>query len=107
MSKIYVIHENSEWLPPFAEAFDVEGVAWEEWYLGEGAVALVGVAPAAPLSATPVLKDVEAAGGAEDAVQGLLCALREVLRQRCALLPAMPLVPTARLRVGDQVEAKG
>ena len=32
MSKIYVIHENSEWLPPFAEAFDVEGVAWDEWY---------------------------------------------------------------------------
>jgi len=40
MSKIFVIHENSEWLPPFAEAFDVEGVAWEEWYLVEGALDL-------------------------------------------------------------------
>ena len=45
MSKIYVIHENSEWLPPFAEAFDVEGVAWEEWYLVEGALDLDSVPP--------------------------------------------------------------
>ncbi len=45
MSKIFVIHENSEWLPPFAEAFDVEGVAWDEWYLVEGALDLDAVPP--------------------------------------------------------------
>tara|TARA_B100000678_G_scaffold28397_1_gene21051 strand:+ start:538 stop:1551 length:1014 start_codon:yes stop_codon:yes gene_type:complete len=44
MSKVFVIHENSEWLPPFADALDVEGVAWEEWYLVEGALDL-GTAP--------------------------------------------------------------
>ena len=45
MSKIFVIHENSEWLPPFAEALDAEGVAWEEWYLVEGALDLDAVPP--------------------------------------------------------------
>ena len=45
MSKIFVIHENSKWLPPFAEALDAEGVAWEEWYLVEGALDLDAVPP--------------------------------------------------------------
>lgn len=40
MSKIFVIHENSEWLPPFAGALDTEGVPWEEWSLVEGALEL-------------------------------------------------------------------
>ncbi|MDE0834588.1 MAG: hypothetical protein OSA36_09875 [Acidimicrobiales bacterium] len=45
MSKIFVIHENSEWLPPFAVALDAEGVPWEEWYLVEGALDLDAVPP--------------------------------------------------------------
>ena len=45
MSKTFVIHENSEWLPPFAEALDAEGVAWEEWYLVEGALNLDYASP--------------------------------------------------------------
>ncbi len=44
MSKIFVIHENSEWLPPFAEALDAEGVPWEDWSLVEGSLDL-GAAP--------------------------------------------------------------
>ena len=40
-----MIHENSEWLPPFADALDVEGVAWEEWYLVEGALDLDAAPP--------------------------------------------------------------
>ena len=44
MSKIFVIHENSEWLPPFAEALDAEGATWEEWSLVEGTID-IGVEP--------------------------------------------------------------
>lgn len=34
--KAYVIHENPEWYPPFAAAFEAEGVDHEPWLLGEG-----------------------------------------------------------------------
>ncbi|WP_424134856.1 ATP-grasp domain-containing protein [Roseomonas chloroacetimidivorans] len=37
MSKIHVIHENPEWLPPLARAFDQRGLPWEEWNLSSGA----------------------------------------------------------------------
>jgi hypothetical protein len=35
-----VLHENPDWYPPFAEAFDAEGVAHEEWLLGAGGLDL-------------------------------------------------------------------
>ncbi len=31
--QIYVLHENRDWLPPFADAFDRLGVPWAEWFL--------------------------------------------------------------------------
>lgn len=31
--KVYAIHENPDWWPPFAEAFEREGVPVEEWLL--------------------------------------------------------------------------
>ncbi|MFC4032258.1 RimK family alpha-L-glutamate ligase [Streptomyces polygonati] len=34
--KAYVIHENPDWYPPFAAAFEAEGVDHEQWLLGEG-----------------------------------------------------------------------
>jgi hypothetical protein len=37
LSKIHVIHENPEWLPPLARAFDQRGLPWEEWNLSSGA----------------------------------------------------------------------
>jgi len=37
---IHVLHENPDWYPPFAAAFDAEGVAHEEWLLGEGSLDL-------------------------------------------------------------------
>lgn len=40
MPKVHVLHENPEWLPPFAAAFDAAGVDWEEWLLTEGALDL-------------------------------------------------------------------
>ncbi len=36
MTAIYALHENSEWFPPFASAFDAAGIDWEEWLLVSG-----------------------------------------------------------------------
>lgn len=42
--KVYVIHENPQWIPPFATAFEAEGVPFEEWMLTDGSIDL-GVEP--------------------------------------------------------------
>jgi hypothetical protein len=34
--KVCVLHENPDWYPPFAAAFDAAGVEHEQWLLGEG-----------------------------------------------------------------------
>ena len=44
--RVYVIHENAEWLPPFAAAFAAEGVPAEEWLLTEGSIDLSSEPPA-------------------------------------------------------------
>jgi hypothetical protein len=36
--KVYVIHENPQWIPPFAVAFEAEGVPFEEWLLTDGSI---------------------------------------------------------------------
>jgi hypothetical protein len=38
--RVYVIHENAEWFPPFAAAFATEGVEAEEWLLTGGSIDL-------------------------------------------------------------------
>jgi hypothetical protein len=38
--RVHVIHENREWLPPFAAALDAEGLDWEEWFLDGGTLDL-------------------------------------------------------------------
>ena len=38
--KAYVLHENPEWIPPFADAFADEGLPWEEWVLDGGTIDL-------------------------------------------------------------------
>ncbi|MGP3534564.1 ATP-grasp domain-containing protein [Microbacterium sp. RD1] len=43
--RVYVIHENAEWFPPFAAAFDAEGVPAEEWLLTDGSVDLSSPPP--------------------------------------------------------------
>ncbi len=43
--KAYVIHENPEWYPPFAAAFEAEGVDHEPWLLGEGTLDLDAAPP--------------------------------------------------------------
>jgi hypothetical protein len=36
MSKVHIIHENPEWLPPLATALNDAGVPFEDWYLEGG-----------------------------------------------------------------------
>ena len=43
--RIYVLHENDEWLPPFAEALDAERLPWEPWFLDGGVLDLSGPPP--------------------------------------------------------------
>jgi hypothetical protein len=38
--KVYVLHENPDWYPPFAAAFDAAGVEHEPWLLGDGVLDL-------------------------------------------------------------------
>ena len=40
MAHVYVLHENAEWLPPLAEAFEAAGLPWVDWHLDEGVVDL-------------------------------------------------------------------
>jgi glutathione synthase/RimK-type ligase-like ATP-grasp enzyme len=43
--KIHVLHENPEWYPPLAAAFDAEGLEHEQWLLGEGSLDLNAAPP--------------------------------------------------------------
>lgn len=42
---IYALHENPEWFPPFAAAFEAEGVHVEEWLLTDGVLDLDSTPP--------------------------------------------------------------
>ena len=44
--RVYVIHENAEWFPPFAAAFEAEGVPAQEWLLTDGSIDLNAEPPA-------------------------------------------------------------
>jgi hypothetical protein len=44
--KVYVIHENPDWYPPIAEAFDALGVPHEQWLLGDEVIDLDSEPPA-------------------------------------------------------------
>ncbi len=37
---IHILHENDEWIPPFAAALDAEGLPWESWHLDGGVLDL-------------------------------------------------------------------
>lgn len=39
-SKVYVIHENSEWVVPLRAAFAERGTPYEEWFLDQGTIDL-------------------------------------------------------------------
>ncbi len=43
--KIYALHENPEWFPPFTRAFEREGLDVEEWILTDGVLDLDTVPP--------------------------------------------------------------
>ena len=40
MSRIYVLHENEEWVLPLRAAFDEQGLPYREWFLEGGRIAL-------------------------------------------------------------------
>ena len=42
---VYALHENPDWFPPFAEAFEAEGVELHEWLLTDGVLDLDSVPP--------------------------------------------------------------
>ncbi|TFD22555.1 RimK family alpha-L-glutamate ligase [Cryobacterium sp. TMS1-13-1] len=42
---IYALHENPEWFPPFARAFEAEGLEVKEWLLTDGVLDLDSVPP--------------------------------------------------------------
>ncbi|WP_309124446.1 alpha-L-glutamate ligase [Arthrobacter sp.] len=44
-TKIYALHENPEWFPPFARAFEQEGLEFEEWLLTDGVLDLDSTPP--------------------------------------------------------------
>lgn len=43
--KIYTVHENPDWYPPFAAAFDALGLEHEPWLLGDGSLDLDATPP--------------------------------------------------------------
>lgn len=43
--KVYVLHENPDWYPPLAAAFDAEGVEHAPWSLGDGPLDLDSAPP--------------------------------------------------------------
>jgi glutathione synthase/RimK-type ligase-like ATP-grasp enzyme len=43
--KVFVLHENPEWYPPLAAAFDAEGLEHEQWLLGDGSLDLDATPP--------------------------------------------------------------
>ncbi|MCC7047963.1 MAG: alpha-L-glutamate ligase [Alphaproteobacteria bacterium] len=45
MSKVYVIHENNEWVMPLRTAFAELGTPFEEWFLDEGRLDLRAAPP--------------------------------------------------------------
>ncbi|MFZ3454493.1 ATP-grasp domain-containing protein [Arthrobacter sp. 7Tela_A1] len=42
---VYALHENPEWFPPFARAFEAEGVEVHEWLLTDGVLDLDAAPP--------------------------------------------------------------
>jgi hypothetical protein len=45
LPKVHVIHENSDWIGPFADAFEDQGIPWEEWFLDDGVLDLDSLPP--------------------------------------------------------------
>jgi hypothetical protein len=45
VSRIHILHENSAWLPPLAEAFGQRRLPWTEWFLDAGTFDLAAPPP--------------------------------------------------------------
>src|SRR6516225_1237773 len=45
VSRIHILHENSAWLPPLAQALDQRQLPWTEWFLDAGTFDLAAPPP--------------------------------------------------------------
>jgi len=45
MPKVYVIHENAEWMTPLRAALDARQIPFEEWHLASGTIDLSETPP--------------------------------------------------------------
>lgn len=45
MKKIYVIHENEEWVVPLRKEFEILNLPYEEWFLSKGTLDLTKIPP--------------------------------------------------------------
>ncbi len=45
MRRIYVLHENTAWIAPLIEAFEAQGLPYEDWFLAEGGLPFDQEAP--------------------------------------------------------------
>ena len=101
---VYVLHDNPEWIPAFARAFEAEGVELREWPLGTGSVDLDAEPPRgifwSRLSASSHTRGAE---GAKDAARATLAWLeswnrRVVGGSRVAALEVSKVAQHAALR---------
>jgi D-alanine-D-alanine ligase-like ATP-grasp enzyme len=74
--RVHVIHENPEWYPPFAAAFDAAGVEHEQWLLGSGTLELAEHPPAGVFwSRMSASAHTRGHPGAKDHTRAVLCWL--------------------------------
>jgi hypothetical protein len=80
--KVYVLHENPDWYPPFAAAFDAEGVAHEQWLLGDGSLDLDATPPPGVFwSRMSASSHTRGHGLAKDHTRAVLCWLEAAGRR--------------------------
>lgn len=73
---VYVLHDNPEWIPAFARAFEAEGVELREWPLGEGSIDLDAEPPQGVFwSRLSASSHTRGAAGAKDAARATLSCL--------------------------------
>ena len=101
---VYVLHDNPEWIPAFARAFEAEGVPLREWRLGEGQLDLDAEPPHGVFwSRLSASAHTRGAAGAKDAARSLLAWLeswdrRVVNGSAIASIEVSKVVQHARLR---------
>lgn len=101
---VYVLHDNPEWIPAFAAAFEAEGVPLREWRLGHGSLDLDAEPPQGVFwSRLSASSHTRGAGNAKDAARATLAWLeawdrRVIGGTRVAALEVSKVAQHAALR---------